>query len=763
MTSENYSLNPFRFVFRRSFKKYVSFSVLMTLSGLIYMGEIFAVISSYHRSVELGNPMNYLKAEMLYTFVSDNAEIGSLICGVTWVVLGMLLGLFAFGFMLFRQTANIQYSLGISRTSQFAARYLAVAAVGLIGVFTPFMIITAANAAFFGFSKELLITGIYLFLTHYTAFMISFTFTAFAVVMSGNILEAVIYSAVMICSPFMVSRSVNAFISIMTRGAPVHNLPLGYLIANFSDTQGNLLLTSDSRLFNITGAVLPSLDSGVYFEMFRSEKYNMPPFGKAFVILFALILFLILTVYLNSRRKAEKSGIMGSASFMEGWSVVVIGSFLTSFVGSSFVTSQFSADAAKAVTVIAGLIIMSVGYTAADLIFTRSFKAYCRRIWHLPLEIGVFLVFVFITAGIMNFAYSRVPSAEKIESVSVSLPTQFAGFRSNPASASTKSGYLAINGMISDVSEDRVVFDGFSGEEEISLVTQVNNSLNTVKSRGSYQIYIEYKLKNGKTVKRFYTDANTDEMEQLLALLDTENFRKKTVEEIFTAKSVTASGITLVSPNASNTTLPASLNNSSRKKSELYKALKADILSGALSLRFDSSDDILGYIAFSPIDVSDDIYGGDESADVTAENDEEERVLVFSDYILIPVYAGMESTAEFLAGNNLLDYLKNKREFTEISFCSYDDDDYIHSASETGQLTAEIFSDRYEFTEYYADGTEISLSGELPESAVRVKEKDKLKEMSDKIRLTGFAPDAGCYVKAQYDDGYYLLAFIPES
>ena len=768
MTSERYSLKTFGFTYLRALKKYLGIAFLICAAGILHMNRIFSVIlQSRGASPEV---MQAEKNARLFIFFDNSLNSGLTIIffGLTWTVLAALLALFAYGFMLAPHSSNIRYSLGISRNSLFTARYLAVATVGFAGIFTSLLIVSAANAAFYGSSKELWITFAFLLFAHFTSFMFTFALTAIAVVLSGHLFEAIIYSAVLNYSPSLINISLSTLLTTMTKGSPIRYMPLYSDYCTYLDVHGNILAKTNEGLFNYSSLLLAGLDENVCFDFYRGDIFNMPDFGKIFVVFCVTALLAALACFFHSRRKVEIAGVMGSANLLEGWSVVTVGTALAATTGSIYY--DLEPKFVKLITVISGIIIMAVGYTVVDLMFRRSFKEYKKNIWHLPLEICVFFMIIFATGVIMNHAYSRIPAAEKIASISVSLPSNLNSARYNNISYTAEDEKIAIIGILSDSSEEKTVYEVFETADEINLIRSVNDSLNKSDKPGSLNIYIEYKLKNGKSVRRIFDKARLENLQALYPLIQSENFHRKELIH-FSRKSEEFYCPVFVSPNGSSTVIPAELYNDEFMQADLKKAIWSDIRDGNMPFFADGGRKLLGYIAYSDYDQADyDDYDDSDENEVNEngftklKRDSTINIGSFCDYSLIPVYEGMESTLSFLKKNGLDSYFKDKYDIVKISRCTYEEGEQYFSNNATGLLSASIYPKNYEFelTDAETDAVKL-LKPDLPDNAeVFTGEKD-IAELSEKIRLNCLADDDGYCVKAEYENGDYILAYIPGS
>lgn len=777
MTSEKSSLNPFGFTYRGMLRRFAFLPVPLTLFALFVYGEVIPSYFRYRSALSVGNfeLAQSIKGTMQFVFLSGSDEsIFALGYSILLIITGFLLALFSFGFIMFRPTVNTQYSLGISRGRQFAARYLAVFTVILISVAIPFLIIAVFNALFYGNSKELWITCAFMCFAFTSIALYSFTVFTFVMMTVGSLIESVVYGAVCFLSPALISRALYSLISVMAYGSPL----AGNTLINISyiDINGDRIPGAADSLFAFSKFIFPSLDSSGYAWVFKDEEYVLPPFAK-FAVFFAFVLLLAAAAMLiHSHRKAEKAGFTGTCPAIEGFCVVTVGTWMASVAAEMLRSSDYSRGAVNVITVLSGVVIMAVGYTAVDLFVTRSFKSFRRRLWHLPLEICIFLCIVFAIGTVLYGAFSNIPAEAEIESASVSLPCALQDYRSTVDGA-VAAGYLPADSIISEQCSERVVFDGFESESDIESILALNNTIKDSRGdeRGPYCIRFCYKLKNGKQKVRIYNDAGFAALKKMTELMKSDVYKAKTAEMLDRAREAKF-GPVLVSPNLSSMTVPKEIFNDKEKNDELFECVKKDILSGGIPLDLKTGGELIGYVALTsqnPVELTE-----DEIENGVTEIPPEELMLKedcdylkffeynvwLSEMTLFPVTSSSVNTLEFLESSGLTDYFADKDEFVKITYCRFSDENKsILDDTSTGMLSARYVEKDYDFDVYYADGSTETAGRELPAYAEEVTDKAEIEKLSGKIRAAAFADDDGYYVKAEYESGNYIIAYIPES
>ncbi|MBR6701997.1 MAG: ABC transporter permease [Clostridia bacterium] len=785
MTSRKSSLNPFAFTYREMLHHRIFTAIPMTILAMLFFGEVIPKYFSWRSAVSSGDTSfaQSIKGDMLFSFITDGD--GSIIMmAYSFVLLGigLVLAVSLFGFMMLKPSANVQYSLSISRNKQFAARYLAGTTVIAASVIIPFFIVSLANMMFYGNSKELWISFAYLCISHLTVFLYSFTVYVFVMVLLGSIIESILIGTVCLFVPAMISNAFYSLLSVMVYGSPQVNSSAFDFGINFVTAGGEKVAGGGEKAFRFTDYLFPAMSGADSLNVLRGEEYIFPPVLRFAVALALVLLLACAAKYLHSRRKAEKAGFLGTCPALETFCTVVVGSFLASLAGQMLNSSEFSRGAVKAITVIAGAVIMAIGSTAVELVFTRSFKEYRKRIWHLPLAICIFLAFVFITGVVINSAYAKIPAAQDIRSASISLPGSVEEYRYSNDTIS-EAGHLPIDFMLTEQAQDRTVFETASAED-IADILEINRlAVNPDKNtRGIYSVRFEYTLKNGRKVERIYRDAGKYILEKSVGLMDREFFRKGTVEILNNLKGGIY-GPMMISPNLSSIIIPAEIFNDREKADELFACIEKDILAGGIPLDFKGGE-VFGYIGYDRYNPADDIradntngyYVTTTGADEDGEEEEQTVLHGNLDYIkyyegnidlanlhAFPVFAGAENTVAFLESNGLMKYFENREDFAKITYCRYKDGDRTYpNDTLTGLLSARWVDKDYSFDVYYADGSIQSAGTGMPAYATVVTDKAEIEKLQKKMRAVAWADDDGCYVKAEFRNGDYVLAYMPE-
>lgn len=765
MTSAKSSLNPFLFTYRRTLVRFAGAATGMMFPLFVFFGSVFGEISSYNSLIKAGafDKAKALREAMQFIFVSDSTfsevGIGSVAQSIILFIIGAALAFFAFGFMLLRPSVNVQYSLGISRSDLFFSKYLAGATAGAIGVVFPFLVLTLFNAWFYGSSAALWITFAYLSLSFFAVFMYAFTIVALVITLVGSFFEAGVMGAICIVAPALICKAFSVFLTVMAYGSPSAYLSVNGHFVTFSDLNGNYVTQPSREIFSAADYLMPCRN---YSELFlvRGDTFARPKILPALIFIAVIALIAAGAAAIHSRRKAETAGALGASPAIEGWCVFTVGSYLASLVASIFYFSTLSLRTVKILTVVAGIVIMAVGYTVAELSFLRSFRSYRKRLWHLLLPVTAFLVLIFFTGVIMNGAYKRIPAKSEIASASVSLPY--------PSDFTTKSYYSGeefdLEALLSETAGERTVFGEFTSEEDIDKILELNGIIKNGKSgRGVYSFCFSYTLKNGRQVKRIYRDAGKEALKKSAELMKGSIYRdgvKKILEKNSTNEFV------LFSPNMSSMNGPLVINEKQESRDAFRECIIKDLEAGYFVPGYQSDEEVLGYIGMSGYysTASNEIYydPSEYNAEIDVDFFEESFIFDFADYRIFPIYPGMKNTLDYLEKTGCMKYLENREEYVKISW-------YIpvkegeRSDQSTGLLSARGLPKDYESNITYADGTYESFRPVMPADSKVITDPAQIADFTKRIRGAAYNTDNGAFVKADFASGDYVLAYIPEN
>lgn len=322
------------------------------------------------------------------------------------ILCGMTVAIALFSFMFKKNSVNVYFSMGITRTRLFLNRVAAGAAELFVISFVPYLIVFLTNIGVFGFHSHQL-----KLLAYYTALMFirgmaGFAIGTFAAVISGSTIEAFFSagsaSIIFIASAALLSGFKNIF------------LP-GYVGGGLEAERKVMLLTPWTALLEntnhsdlITGKKVPE----DYLLTWKTDLFPIALWAVGAVILLAV------TFLLFKKRKNENTASFGKyavASGLNGACIFVLSVLILTFLFSEYDSKIKSLP----LCIILCTVISFVIFFIAELIIRRNFKAVLRI---LPvyggLALATFASLLVIGTGYFG-AFNRLPDVKDIEYVAM--------------------------------------------------------------------------------------------------------------------------------------------------------------------------------------------------------------------------------------------------------------------------------------------------------------------------------------------------------
>lgn len=342
---------------------------------------------------------------------SDTAPLSILM-----VLCGMVVALSLFSFAFKKNSVNVYFSAGITRTRLFLNR-IAAGAIELFAVaLIPYLIVFLMNVGMFGFHSHQLKLFAYYTVLMFIRGMSGFAIGALAAAVSGSAIEALFTSGsasiIALVFAYMFSEIKSLF------------LP-GYVGSDygFEDT---MLLSPWTGLLDYSGVNQLIMGKKVPKELLLTWKDNFLPI--AFWAIAAVIIFAVGLV-LFKKRKNENTASFGKfsiASALNGTTVLLVSLVALTEVFNSLYRENKIKSVALCVILIT--LISFIIFFVAELIIRRNFKAVIRI---LPVYGGIAFVTLasLLVIGTGYFGtYNKLPEAKDIEYISMSYDDPLATF-----------------------------------------------------------------------------------------------------------------------------------------------------------------------------------------------------------------------------------------------------------------------------------------------------------------------------------------------
>lgn len=735
------------------------------------------------------------------------------------MLFAMATGIMIFRYMFSKKAVNVYYSLGISRKNMFLAKYLSGAILLVLSVFIPLCIDVAVNILIFGNSKELWITALFWFLGSSLALLFAYSVSVAVCCRVGTIIEALIYSAVFLIAPLILSYITEFFFVNVLYGSPIHTDEWIYGRYYFAKMFG-----SGEHYSSRTGFVyntVPFADIFYFSEKLSKEPAEMikPDFISLIplaVLIFAVILLAFATY---KKRKTEIAGFIGSDELTKGITVFLISSLISCFV--LFDLIEYSSDNAV-MSIFLSVVVFLVVYLFFEIITIHNFKEIMRKSWKYLVHISVVaLCIIVFSTGFFGYS-SRIPDSEDVKSVSVSTGTgdiimnyeELSVLKSN-AGAYDLADYYLLTGFAY-----QGICDGFTDLEDIEHIINIHKKF--IECKGSevnkenlnagygkrvlpVNIDIIYELKNGERLERMYPIATDEIMQMLAELTKTERYKqlateyiKKSVPEVFyneifdeyyyteseiyDASTITkeqmlayevstelpftfrGAGVSFASPLLSNINYIPQLSGDSDLKDSLLDAICADIENDTLPLNFRSNSKVLGYIVFNKFNVSETGQGYNDKryqggTIVTPETTEPTKINVFGGEFKL-CYPNRVSIPVYADMTNTVNFL-------DLNGL----DVYLEESVEISEIRIWVPDEQSVADKYTYQGASMLWSGWwintdetcllVPDNAVSVTEKNEISDIADECNMMCLVCYENNYAEIIFDDGSRTFAAIP--
>lgn len=785
MTSKKSSANPFLYTFKSSLKKCFFIPLIYSVIVSVYFSlrGFYEVYQNYINQMDPNNinasaagAESYLKG---FTYVISRGALsdGVYFAYLSLMLIAALLAVMIFKFICSKKSVNVYYSLPITRSSLFTAKYLAGAVMLIAASLIPYLVAFAGNIWLFGFTKELILAVIYCSLSSFVSAMLIFTLTAFILNFVGSVVEGMVYTVSIAAIITAFSKFVETLFNNFVYGSP-------YLFTYWvTGDDSGYHRASAFNSFPFGNPFTFSVNGKSYLMHLSTEEWVAPDFLP--VIFWAVICAVLYAAAVVSfrRRKAEKAGFLGMCLPLTQIAVVSLSLVIYTLVFEILDYEGFTNNQ-KSVIAVFSVLLLAVVWIVIHACVLRSAKKILKKSWMLGIEAAVLAAVCVLFASPLSAGFTSVPDADDIESVAVT--TGVGDVYAAPFTNSVRDSFyyegseMTEEAYFTDLmffgSSDSLIA-GFDSKEDIELVRQVNEEINET---GGYKepygvtdinekcydsnIVIEYTLKNKSRVVRCYNAVKYSTASKLVKLTQSENYKDAVIEKLDPANNgeIYTSGyaVALVSPKLDRMSV---LN-----KIDLYEMMNevvTDIKADRMPICRNTTETPVGFIMFAVTDreyayseVTEDfgLEGATISVEAVSSKVFEDRgsALWLHDFwvMSIPVYPSMSNTVAYLENEGLSEYFKSEKQIVK----------------------AELFSDKVEDALFYGMKSSLEFSGchfgvnverDVPELTADkvVTDPETVEMISDKTLLTGVRTENGYFVRLTFDDGSCTMGYIPES
>lgn len=440
-----------------------------------------------------------LKKSLQYMELIKNKEIISYFGGIKnpneysdstpyaflMIICGMAIALSLFSFAFKKNSVNVYFSVGLTRTRMFLNRL----AAGTIWIFAvaiiPYLTVFLMNVGMFGFHSHQLKLFAYFTLIMFIRGMSGFAIGALAAAVSGSVIEMVITTGATSVIALLPAVLLDEFKSSFLPGYVANNGSESLML--FSPWTGLLGNEDVNGLITKTDKKIPE----EFLLNFKDDFFPIIFWIVAAMVIFAVALLLF------KKRKNENAASFGKfavASAINGSAILLISELiLTDLFSSLYGRGQIKN---VALCIILTAVISFIVFFVAELIIRRNFKAVIRI---LPVYGGIAFVTLasLLVIGTGYFGtYNKLPEAKDIEYISMSYDDPLTTFT-----------YMANVYSPEDYDKENDYSCKSSNTEDIKMCIEQFNKVKTEKRDGRTAIdtaSFVIKTKDGKFIARTF-------------------------------------------------------------------------------------------------------------------------------------------------------------------------------------------------------------------------------------------------------------------
>lgn len=476
--------------------------VCLVIFAIVALFSTFVSFSYYEETSTLFTDLKYeLKSQdpfyIIYTYYSD-VYVGML--------LGFLLAFFQFRFLSEKDACYTKLSFGMKRKALFLSNAFYPLACAVFIVFISKLAAVIVNIFYLGFHVNIIKMFILSTLATVIPIIFAFAVTVIANVITTRKLETILLTASVMALPYAISGLIRNIFSITLFGYGEDPL-------------------APNEISNLIYKINPAemlFDFGefYYFSYGVTEK---TAFGGeilwCIICIGACIGALLLTAsFFEKRFKPENCGKKGASKL----SLTLI-SFTASSLLSTVIIENTGPDytftVIKPVTrILSGLVVGSVAAIIINLLVMLGKKKIKQGLLGAGISAGVMgLLIVIGLTGCFGFS-TKIPDIEDISSIYVYVP--FDDMYENTPNSYFEESYTCTYLDITD-------------KDDFEIIKNIHQS--AIKTKGisetSVACDIEYTLKNGDVIRRYYYDVSEETAMESIKLWDT-----KAVKEYYKVK-----------------------------------------------------------------------------------------------------------------------------------------------------------------------------------------------------------------------------------
>lgn len=539
MTLQKFSDRKFNSMYKNRLKS----SLFFPLIGTIIMFAI-TVISPVSEMITLSNPdryeyihdsafMNFENIRyILFGYIGPVEETfpdTTILMYMTVIISAILCAIITFRDLTGKKTANVYYSLGLSRTKLFTSTYLSGATAVLFMTVVPLTISFIINSFAFGISKELLWATVFSISALCNVSLIAYTLSAIAMILCGMFFEGAFFAFFLNSISAIFAFCICMFSEgLLTGGGFAHN---SFYDEIFTDSFISVFLGKTSFLNSLAhsatevGKLSYCLYTGSNDEMwfFTSlDTWHSPDLIPVIVWTIILVGLTFFAIHLFNKKKVENIGFFATNKPLYR---IFFATAIAAFSSLGVIKCR---EFTKGITLLFIIILLAVSLLIcliAILILSRLSKIRLKQEAKLfPVYGAIVILFATIfSTGFFGYI-NKIPDLEEVKSVRISaFADDYYGYYSNELcdvdTAFSMPIYLCNfsgeNFYLIETKED--IDDIRELHKDLIEADNAKISSDYAQTKIGAYITLEYTLTNGKTVLRTYRNVTPQIIEKMLS------------------------------------------------------------------------------------------------------------------------------------------------------------------------------------------------------------------------------------------------------
>ena len=478
------------------------------------------------------------KEKVFFTWFRDSPD-ALVFISFCVVLVGAIQAAYTLRFINIKNQSNVWFSFNLSRSTLFKNR--CVSSLTLLGaaIIIP-GIISAIICCVSGCSAAKVLPVIfYQYAGFLTMMFAGFAIGALTASLTGNVAESIFYSVMLILALPLLSTAWDALSSVFLRGRTAvsgtnyaDGMDMQYYYFAFSPRRGRgIMAFCPFTLFRVPGTSRADLMSlklrgfgPIDFGYCKDGSY-LPGIDAWLPILLWIVVTAVLIVLAQrmfGKKKLEELGVPAASRVLTALTSAII--VFCGFSVPAWVLKTTIPSVNTALAALLGVAVMLAAYFAYTFIARRNLKAVRKNLWQFAMPVGATAIItaIFLTGG---FGYTaRVPEADEIEYVTVSMPFSFeSGLAQNGSLLRTVKGTAAVIKPYTNCIT-------LSTEKDINTVLSIHKLITNEKKsdeKTNTQFSVKYYFKNGKSMERTFTNISEKELNSYFAVADTDGVKEQ--------------------------------------------------------------------------------------------------------------------------------------------------------------------------------------------------------------------------------------------